>query len=512
MTDLATTAPSEEALPPPAPALGQASIGRNIAAMASGQLVTWTMTLAWTLVVPRLLGPAGMGLIVTAWSVTGILATVLGSGTRNYLVRAIVVTPDDAGQLIGTGTLLRLLLAPAFLLAVAVWAHFADYGRDGTLALYLAGGATVFTLLAEPMQAGFQAIEQMKYLAYSDVISKSVQGLLGIALAVAGFGAIGFTGCWLVMSAVVLVLDVRWLRRHIRVEWGSTPRRLARMARESMAYWAFGVFFMLYLWIDAAMLSVMTTPTVVGWYGVSTKLFQTLMVVPVLIATAWLPRLVAVFERSPSELQRAARAPIEIVLVVGLPIGAGIALIADPVINRIYGPAYAGAVPVMVLLGLCIPPMYLNIMLSQVLIAARRQFVWTWVMLGATVVNPAINLVLIPLTQSRLHNGAIGAAVSLLLTELVIVGAGLCLAGRGVLGLRALRRFAAGAVASVGMLGVGFAAHGLGSHAVGHRRCAHLRGACEGPAPADARGARADPPPGPVDRGRRAGPLSSISA
>src|SRR5919199_4778372 len=109
MADAAITAPTEDSLEP---VPGAASIGRNLAAMASGQLVTWTMTLAWTLVVPRLLGPAGMGLIVAAWSVTGMLATVLGFGTRNYLVRAIVVTPDDAGQLIGTGVLLRLGLAP----------------------------------------------------------------------------------------------------------------------------------------------------------------------------------------------------------------------------------------------------------------------------------------------------------------------------------------------------------------------------------------------------------------
>ena len=53
--------------------------------------------------------------------------------------------------------------------------------------------------------------------------------------------------------------------------------------------------------------------------------------------------------------------------------------------------------------------------------------------------------------------------MSLLLTEIVIVAAGLCLVGRGVLGLRALRRFAAGAAASVGMWGVSFAAHDLGT-------------------------------------------------
>ena len=46
----------------------------------------------------------------------------------------------------------------------------------------------------------------------------------------------------------------------------------------------------------------------------------------------------------------------------------------------------------MVVLGLCIPPMYLNIMLSQVLVAINRQSRWTWVMAATTVVNPLFNL------------------------------------------------------------------------------------------------------------------------
>ena len=61
--------------------------------IAGGQLLTWSMTLLWTLVVPRALGPAGMGSIVTAWSVTGILGIVLGLGTRNYLVREMRCRP-----------------------------------------------------------------------------------------------------------------------------------------------------------------------------------------------------------------------------------------------------------------------------------------------------------------------------------------------------------------------------------------------------------------------------------
>jgi O-antigen/teichoic acid export membrane protein len=451
--------------PPEAPvAAHEASrIAKNLFALAGGQLVTWTMTLAWTVVVPRLLGPAGVGLIITAWSVTGLLAILLGFGTKNYLVRAIVVDRASAPGLVATGTVLRLLLVPLFMLVIGIWAHFAHYGHDGTLVLYLAAGATVLTLLAEPMQAAFQAIERMKYLAYSDVINKSVQGLLGIVLAVAGFGAVGFAGCWLVMSGIVLVLDALWLRPYVRLRLRTSAARLIGMAKESVAYWAFGLFFMIYLWIDTAMLSLMTNSTVVGWYGVPTKIFQTMMVVPVLLSTAWLPQLVNVFERSPRELQRAARVPVELAITLGLPIAGAIAVAAGPAIHLVYGPAYDKAVPVMMILGFCIPPMYLNIMLSQVLIAAKRQVLWTWVMAGATIVNPVINYLLIPLAQKRWHNGAIGASIALLITELLIVTVGFVMVGRGVINRRMIQRVFQTALATDAMCGVALALRQFGS-------------------------------------------------
>jgi O-antigen/teichoic acid export membrane protein len=445
----------------PAAAEAPSRVGRNVAALAGGQVVTWTMTFAWTLVVPRILGPAGMGIIVSAWSVTGILAIALGFGTKSYLVRALVVNRNDGQRLLGTAIVLRLLLSPLFLVAVIVWGHFAGYSHDGTTVLYLAGAATMLTLLAEPMQAAFQAVERMEYLAYSDVISKSTQGLVGIVLAVMGFGAIGFAGCWMVMAGVVLVLDALWLRRYFPLDLRTTARRIAHMARESMAYWAFGLFFMIYLWIDAAMLSLMAPPEVVGWYGVPTKLFQTLMFAPVLLSAAWLPRLVKAFERDPEELRRAARTPIELVLVIGLPLGAAVTAAARPLIHFFYGPAYDEAVTVLVILGLCIPLMYLNIMFNQLLIASKRQVAWTWVMAGATVVNPALNAFLITVTQHRYHNGAIGAAISLFVTELLIVTVGFGMVGRGILDRRAGRRCALVAGASVAMCAVAVATRPL---------------------------------------------------
>jgi O-antigen/teichoic acid export membrane protein len=450
MTSSAWTAEVDGAVAD-APAEGPSRIGRNVAALAGGQATTWVMSLAWTIVVPRALGPAGMGIIVTALAVTGVLGIVLGLGTRNYLVREIVVDPAAAPQLIGTGIVLRLVLTPLFVVAIVGYAHFADYGHDATLALYLAAAASILILLAEPMQAGFQAIERMQYLAYSEVITKSAQGIVGIALVLVGIRAVGIVASSAVVAAVVLGLNVRWLWRYVRVDLRTSRARLADMVRQSVAYWAFGLFFMVYLWIDSVMLSLMTRPEVVGWYGVPTKLFQTLMFLPVLLSTAWLPRLVSAFEQGPERLTRAARAPLELVVVLSAPICAATAILAGPVIHLLYGSAYNEAVPVLVILGLCVPPMYLNIMLNNVLVAAKRQVWWTCVMAGATIVNPLLNFALIRFTDDRYGNGAIGAAASLLLTEALIVLVGFVMVGRDVFDRSAARRCALAVAASAAM-------------------------------------------------------------
>jgi O-antigen/teichoic acid export membrane protein len=205
------------------------------------------------------------------------------------------------------------------------------------------------------------------------------------------------------------------------------------LVTESIAYWSFALFYMIYLWIDTVILSLLTDSKVVGWYAVSTRLFTTLMFLPVILSTAWLPRLVTAFEESPRRLHERARRPIEIVFLLGLPICVLTAMTAAPVIRIIFGPGYSQAAPVLSVLALVVPLMYLNIMLNQVVVAAKRQSIWTWIMVGATILNPLFNIALIPLFQSHFGNGAIGAAVALGLTELLIVVVGFLVVGRKVL-------------------------------------------------------------------------------
>ncbi|MBV9362976.1 MAG: flippase [Solirubrobacterales bacterium] len=448
---------------PGQPAAAPPRIARNLSALAGGQLVTWTMTLIWTLIVPRALGPVGLGIVVSAQSVAGVLGIVLGLGTRQYLVREIVLRPGDGSKLVGTALVLRLMLAPLVGLAAVLWAYFAHYPHDAATVLYLITAMTIFTLLAEPMQAGFQALERMKYLAFADVFNKSAQSVIGIALVIFGFRAVGIATSMASIAGIVVVLNVLWLRRFLAIDIKTSAHRLATMTKQSVSFWAFGLFAFVYFWIDTIMLTLMTSPHVVGWYGATTNVLQTLMFLPVLVSTAWLPRLVSAASGSHRHLVEIARTPVEFVLIISVPIAAGTALVAGPLIHVVYGPRFASATPVLMVLAGCIPPLYLNIMLAQVLLAEKRQALWTIVMAGAAIINPLFNLVLIPATQSRLHNGAVGAAISLVITELLMVCVGFFLVDRRVFTGSSLKRCALAVAASAGMWGAAYAARPLGS-------------------------------------------------
>jgi O-antigen/teichoic acid export membrane protein len=434
----------------------------NLLVLAGGQATTWTMTLLWTLVVPRVLGPSGLGLITAVWAVAGIMSILLGLGTTNYVVRQLVADPPSAGGLVGSALVLRVVMVPVFVACAVTFAHFAHYGHDERMVLWLATAATLFTLLDEPLLAAFQAKERMEYMAFSDVINKSAQGLVGIIVVVVGFGAVGLTASWLLVSILVLILGVRWIKPLVDIELRTTVKQLARLVRASAAYFASGVFFLIYLWIDSVMLSLMTRNEVVGWYAVPTKLLGTFVFLPVIISNAWNPRLVRTFETAPNELGETARTPIELALVLSLPLCAACALAAAPLIPLLYGHAYERSIPVMVILGFTLIPMYANIVFSTLLVAMRRQVQLTVLMAGAAVANPALNFFLIRLTERHYQNGAIGAAICMLLTELLIVSAQIVLVGRRFISVSSILRVARAALASGGMWAVGYLARSLG--------------------------------------------------
>jgi O-antigen/teichoic acid export membrane protein len=427
--------------PRPVPVTFEKPKRRNVFALGGAQLITWSITLLWTFIVPRHLGAAGWGLLVTGSSIGGILGVLMGQGTGNYLVRQFVRDPDRAPSMLGTSLMLRLaLLVPGAALLV-LYLKLAGFKGQENLIIIIASAVVAFALLAEPFDSVFQAVERMEFLAGGDVADKVLQSTLAIGLVLLGFGVTHVAVSALCVAAFVFVLKGAWARKFYRPELRTSLPKARRLARESLPYWTMSLFLTFYVWIDAAMLSVMAPARVVGWYGVPTRLFGTFQFAGNMLATLWLPRLILAHEGAHEQslehrgdrFKRVAGIPLGQAVLLSLPLAAGGAVVAGPLIRTLFGPDFAGAVPAMAILALCLIPLYLNIMAYTVLVAQGRQVVWTRIIIGASIVNPLLNLGAIHFFQTRYGNGATGAALSLLATEVLISAVSLRVATRGIL-------------------------------------------------------------------------------
>jgi hypothetical protein len=108
-------------------------------------------------------------------------------------------------------------------------------------------------------------------------------------------------------------------------------------------------------------------------------------------------------------------------------------LLASSVLSILHYPAsFNQAEPLIVILALNLPLVALDMILGTILIAMGKQKAWVAVGVIAAIVNPIANLWAIPATQHAYGNGAIGAALTTVLAELIMFFGALYLRPRTV--------------------------------------------------------------------------------
>jgi O-antigen/teichoic acid export membrane protein len=199
-------------------------------------------------------------------------------------------------------------------------------------------------------------------------------------------------------------------------------------------FFLWGAILLVYGSIDIVMLQTMTNSDVVGWYGLAYRWVGIPVVVPGIIAAVMLPSLSSLALVDTSQYTRLVNRAIQIVMFAALPMAAGIALVTGNIIHLLhYPPGFGHSVLLTQILAVHIPIVAMDMMLAIALTAKDRQKAWLVVGCVAAVFNPLLNLIAIPLTTHRFGDGAIGASVVTVATELVMMIGAIILRPAGVL-------------------------------------------------------------------------------
>jgi O-antigen/teichoic acid export membrane protein len=386
----------------------------------ASQLVIRVNDLAVAIVLLRLLGPTGNGRYALAVILWLYVKTISDFGLSLLTTREIARDHTAAGHLVGTTTLMRLvvlLLASvpaAGYLVVGVW--------HGSLAVETA--VTAFILLlsivpssyTEAINSALNGLERMAAAAWLNIAVSFVRAPLVIVLAASRLDVVGVAIAAVVAAAMSADLYRRAFRKLSgeRVIWALPAHRARWLLRESWPLLANALLVNLFFRVDVFIIQGFRGDAALGMYDAAYKLINLVTIVPAYVTLAIFPTL-AHRGSDPVGMARVQAMATYVLVWIAWGIVAVVSGGADIAIRVLAGSAYLPDAAHMLRLLIWFAPLsFMNGVVQYVLVAANHQRQIVPVFGVAVTFNLLANLALVPMF------GAFAAAAVTVATEVVI--------------------------------------------------------------------------------------------
>lgn len=374
------------------------------------------------IVLARLLDPDSYGLLFLTIAVVEIAKMFAKLGIPESAARYVAEYKEEnttqLPHILRTSFILLLVLVSIVSGLMIVGHQFiAETIGEPELAPFLLVGVIylVFNVLSGYARSILQAFESIKIAA----IVKSIQGLgklvFAVGLVVVGLGALGGLGGYALKAffAAVFGLTVIYLWYYRRFEAAAKmePGLKRRMAEYSIPLTMTQAAKQLDSRVDTLLVGFFLNPAAVSFYAVSTQVIGFIQTPASALGFTISPTLGA--EKAAENVEGAARlyeTSFVHSLLLYTPAAAGLVLVAEPLIELVFGPEYIDAVPVLQVLGVyAILSAIMNITSHGLDFLGRARA--RAIVRGITaLLNVGLNVVLIP------RIGVVGAAVATVIT------------------------------------------------------------------------------------------------
>lgn len=388
---------------------------RNASAQLGARVIGVVAQGLALLLVARELGPAEYGAFALVSTLTLMATVVADWGLLMAGARAAAVRPDDRDLIVRACLAVRLGLGVgAALVLVALSFAGSDRG-DVHLAAAIAG---LSFLLAAWFAVGHiraQLDLRMERVALAALAGSlaSVAYTLGVLAADGGIVALSATFVVAALvSAIAIVLLTPGGLPLIPSRGGDTARVLLR---ESHPIGIGALLVTVYFYVDAILLARLSSTTELAYYDAAYRFLQIGILVPgAVIGSVYTlaARLAAEDRERMAEFVRELLSVV--VLVAPIPVVL-LATAPDPLMELLYGGEFRPAGGPLAILAFGLMLVLFSGIVGPLLVTLGRERATMKVALVATVLNIAINLVLIP------EYGARGAAWATLVTELAVI-------------------------------------------------------------------------------------------
>jgi O-antigen/teichoic acid export membrane protein len=386
------------------------------------QLLNRLIDFAFAMLMLRILAPEMTGRYDFAVGFIAYFDILVRFGLGTLLTREVAKDRAQANKYLTTVNVLRGLLwlgsLPLMTLVALIYLQVGGMTPDIVVAIAFFALSLIFGNLADGFSAVFYAYEKMEYPAAIATVTALTRVSLGTLVLLMGWGFVGLAGVSVVATIVnAIVLGVLMVRHCFRphLEWDPQASR-----------WMMGTSFPLminlflataFFNIDVLLLKPMKGDSVVGYYTAAYRYIRGLNIIPAYFTQAIFPLMSRYAASARDSLMRAYVLSLRLLLLIAMPVAAGVPFIARELILVLGGSEFLpDSMIALQLIIWFLPFSFVNSVTQYVLIAIDQQRFLTRAFLIGVTFNIVANLVAIPLFSYK------GAAVVTVLSELALLG------------------------------------------------------------------------------------------
>jgi len=405
---------------------GSARIARNTTYLTLASIVQKVISFGYYAYLANGLGPGNLGKYTFALTFTSVFIIFMDFGLGPLLTREAAKDEEHLQEhfdrILGVkGVLIVTSLVGLFVTIFGVAASFDNVTREDVLLVSIGAVVIILDTITFTCLSVFRALKQLQWEAAGIILYQAVIMGGGFAVLQMHLSLPFVVGALLVgslVNCVYMVVLVRYkagLRFRFRVTTAQVKSAVMLAAPFAIA----GIIFRIMGSADALMLKVMAGDSYAGWYGLAFKLTFALTVLPGAFATSYFPAMSTYYRHAKEKLPRTFESGMFYMLLLSIPITAGVFVLGDNVILSVWSSAWGSSIEPLLILMCGLPFVFLNYPIGNFLNAVDRQLLNTVNMGVSLAVNIVLNVILIP------YYTFTGAALSAAIASAVLVCLGL---------------------------------------------------------------------------------------
>lgn len=388
---------------------------KNAAVLYVAEFVSRAMMLVLTILVARTLGSTEFGKLALVLSVMAIAANLADFGFSTLGVKLIAADPSDANRIGSAMLVIKVALGLITSVAIIVTVLVARIPADLAW-IFIFNALTLVTLAySTSMSSIYRANEIMQFDAYGRTGVAFLTTAVGALLIVSGHGVVAIAALTLTLTAVnaLYMKSVNDRKKIFQFQMPRSTQEYGPLLKQALPFAALAVLVAISFRIDSLMLGFYESTTAVGEYSAAYRIFEILLIVPAIFAGVLLPTTSARLHSDKASAHSLTMIAIRYFTYLCFPLAVGIALLAEPLINLVYGDKFPGSVVALQLMSFTLIPTYIASITANVIHASSRPQHNTYIALFNVIVNVSLNLLLIPIFSLR------GAAIAGLATQVL---------------------------------------------------------------------------------------------